>query len=88
MGIGLGDVLKVGAHEDQAAGAPFAFADRDAGLGAVDLAFEGFFPEALSFQKLFFPFLQFFVVLLLLVMSHSEMPSTLTLKEPRVILTL
>ena len=44
-----------------AAGAALALGGGDAGLGAVDLAFEGFFPEALSFQKLFFLFLQFLV---------------------------
>ena len=54
-------MLEVGTHEDQAAGAALAFGGGDAGLGALDLAFEGFFPEALSFQKLFFLFLQFLV---------------------------
>ena len=47
-------MLQVAPQEDQAAGAALAFGGGDAGLGAVDLAFEGFFPEALSFQKLFF----------------------------------
>ena len=43
-------MLQVAPQEDQAAGAALAFGGGDAGLGAVDLAFEGFFPEALSFQ--------------------------------------
>ena len=47
-------MLQVAPQEDQAAGAALAFGGGDAELGAVDLAFEGFFPEALSFQKLFF----------------------------------
>ena len=54
MGIGLGDVLDVGADENQAAGAALAFGGGDAGLGAPDLAFEDFFPVALGFQQLFF----------------------------------
>ena len=45
-------MLQIAPHEDQAAGAALAFGGGDAGLGAPDLAFEGFFPEALSFQKL------------------------------------
>ena len=37
VGIGLGDVLEVGTHEDQAAGAALAFGGGDAGLGAPNL---------------------------------------------------
>ena len=40
LGIVAGDMLQVGAHEDQAAGAALAFGGGDAGLGAPDLAFE------------------------------------------------
>ena len=40
VGIGLGDVLYVGADEDQAAGAAFAFADRNAGTDAGLSGFE------------------------------------------------
>ena len=54
-GSSLGDVFQVAPHEDQAAGAAFAFGGGDAGLGAPDLAFEDFFPVALGFQQLFFP---------------------------------
>ena len=54
-------MLQVAPQEDQAARAALALGGGDAGLGALDLAFEGFFPEALSFQKLFFKFLQFLV---------------------------
>ena len=54
-------MLEVGAHEDQAAGAALAFGGGDAGLGALDLAFEGVFPNALGFQEFFFSFLQFLV---------------------------
>ena len=55
MGIGLGDVLNVGADEDQAAGAALAFADRNSGAYAALSSFEfGFllrqlFPEILHF---------------------------------------
>ena len=35
MGVGLGDVLDVGADEDQAAGAALAFADRNPGTDAA-----------------------------------------------------
>ena len=52
-------MLEVGAHEDQAAGAALAFGGGDAGLGALDLTFEGFFPETLGFDQLFFPLLEF-----------------------------
>ena len=41
-------MLEVGAQEDQAAGAALALGGGDAGLGALDLAFEGVFPEALA----------------------------------------
>ena len=51
-------MLQVGAHEDQAAGAALAFGGGNPGLGALDLAFEGFFPTALGFQELFFPLLK------------------------------
>ena len=60
-GIVAGDVLEVGAHEDQPAGAALALGGGDAGLGAPDLAFEGVLPNALGFQEFFFPFLQFLV---------------------------
>ena len=40
VGIGLSDMLEVGADKDQAAGAALAFGGGDAGLGAPDLAFE------------------------------------------------
>ena len=36
-------MLEVGAQEDQAAGAALALGGGDAGLGALDLAFEGVF---------------------------------------------
>ena len=39
-GIVAGEVLEVGAHEDQAACAALAFGRGDPGLGAPDLAFE------------------------------------------------
>ena len=55
-------MLEVGAQEDQAAGAALALGGGDAGLGALDLAFEGcLFPEALGFQEFFFSLLQFLV---------------------------
>ena len=44
-------MIEVGAHEDQAAGAALAFGGGDAGLGAPDLALEGFFSEALGFEQ-------------------------------------
>ena len=53
-GIVAGDVLEVGAQEDQAAGAALALGGGDAGLGALDLAFKGVFPEPLGFQEFFF----------------------------------
>ena len=43
-------MLQIAPQEDQAAGAALALGGGDAGLGALDLAFEGFFPEALGFQ--------------------------------------
>ena len=49
-GIVAGDVLQIGAHEDQAAGAALAFGGGNSGLGALDLAFGGFFPETLGLQ--------------------------------------
>ena len=55
VGIGLGDVLHVGADEDQTAGAAFAFADRNPGTDAALRSFEfgflfrQFFHEILSF---------------------------------------
>ena len=55
MGIGLGDVLKVAAHEDQATGAALAFSGGDAGTDTAFRSFEfgflfrQFFPEILSF---------------------------------------
>ena len=58
IGIAAGDVLKVGAEKDQAAGAALAFGGGDAGLGALDLAFEGFSPLTLGVQQLFFAFLK------------------------------
>ena len=57
VGIGLGDVLHVGADEDQTAGAALAFGGGDAGLGAADMALESFFSEALGFEQLFFSLL-------------------------------
>ena len=54
-------MLEVGTQEDQAAGAALAFGGGDAGLGAVDLALEGFFSESLGFQEFFFSLLQFLV---------------------------
>ena len=54
FGIVSGDMLHVGAHEDQAAGTALAFGGADPGLGAPNLALEGFFPEALGILKLFF----------------------------------
>ena len=51
-------MLEVGAHEDQAAGAALAVGGGDAGLGAPDLAFEGFFPVTRGFHQLFFPVLE------------------------------
>ena len=54
-GIVAGDVLKVGAHEDQAAGAVLAFDGSDSRLGAPDLAFEVVALAALCFQEFFFP---------------------------------
>ena len=47
FGIGLGEVLHVAPHEDQAPGASLAIGGGNAGLGAPDLAFEGVLPEAL-----------------------------------------
>ena len=48
VGIGLGDVIDVGANEDQAAGTALAFGGGNPGLGAQDLAFECLFPETLG----------------------------------------
>ena len=63
-------MLEVGAQEDQAAGAALALGGGDAGLGALDLAFEGVFPEALArLPGVFFPLLQFLVQGLL---AHRE----------------
>ena len=45
----------------RAAGAALALGGGDAGLGALDLAFEGFFPETLGFQEFFFSLLEFLV---------------------------
>ena len=50
-GIVAGDVLEVGAPEDQTAGAALAFGGGNAGLGAPDLAFEGVLPEALGIRR-------------------------------------
>ena len=47
----LGDVLQVAAHENQAPCVVLVFSGGEAGLGALDLALEGFFPETLYFQK-------------------------------------
>ena len=55
MGIGLGDVIDVGADEDQLAGAALAFGGSDSRLGAPDLAFEVVALAALCFQEFFFP---------------------------------
>ena len=44
-------MIEVGAHEDQAAGAALAFGGGNAGLGAPDLAFEGFFPVTLAIHR-------------------------------------
>ena len=55
VGVGLGDVLHVGADEDQAAGAALAFAGGDAGTDTALSSFEfgflfrQFFPEILRF---------------------------------------
>ena len=54
-GIVAGEVLKVGAHEDQAACAALAFGGRDPRLGAQDLAFEVVALASLGLQQLFFP---------------------------------
>ena len=59
MGVVLGDMLQVGAHEDQAAGAALAVTGGDARLGTLNLALEGFFPKALGFEQLFFLRCQF-----------------------------
>ena len=42
MGVVLGDMLQVGAHEDQAAVAALAVTGGDARLGTLNLALEGF----------------------------------------------
>ena len=54
--IGLGDVLHVGAHENQAAGAALAFAGGDAGADAALSRFEFglFFGQFLHKVPLFF----------------------------------
>ena len=56
VGIGLGDVLHVGADEDQAAGAAFAFADRNPGTNAGFSSFKFglFFRQSLHKVPLFF----------------------------------
>ena len=54
-GIVAGDVLQVGAQEDQASGALLAFGGGDSGLGALDLAFEVVALAALRVLQFFFP---------------------------------
>ena len=61
LGVNLDLALDDRADEDQPAGTALAFGGGDAGLGTADLAFEGFFPDALSFQEFFFPLLEFLV---------------------------
>ena len=58
IGIAAGDVLKVGAEKDQAAGTALAFGGGDAGLGAPDLAFEVVALASLGILQLFFPCLE------------------------------
>ena len=54
VGIVAGDVFEVGAQEDQAAGALFAFGGGDSGLGALDLAFEVVALSSLSGEQFLF----------------------------------
>ena len=50
----LGDVLQVGAHEDQAAGAALAVGGADPGLGVPDLFLQVGALVSLGILKLFF----------------------------------
>ena len=53
-GSSAGDVLQVGAHEDQAAGAALAFGGGDAGLSAPNLFLQVVALASLGILKLFF----------------------------------
>ena len=54
VGIVAGDVLQVGAHEDQAAGAALALGGGDAGLSAPNLFLQVVALASLGILKLFF----------------------------------
>ena len=54
VGIVAGDVLQVGAHEDQASGAALAFSGGDAGLSAPNLFLQVVALASLGILKLFF----------------------------------